>query len=327
MICNPRKSAFTGLLAVMLMAASPAAAIEKVGITSFQFLKVMTDARSTAMGEAYSAVVRSSLAMFWNPAALTRVSRFDLAFSHADWFLDARHFSFVAAYTIPGIGTFGFQGLSVDYGEIEETRVDHLGFIGDKYNPGLTGTILNPGANAFGLSFARGLTDKFAFGITMKYASEDFVVRSTSTFMFDTGITYRTGYRSLQLAAVVRHFGPEVKYIDESFPLPQTFNLGISGYLIAPQDNFLFSTTHHSLLFAFDMVQPRDYDQQYNVGLEYGLREMLFLRGGYKINYDTAGLCLGAGLKYRNIRIDYSFNDHGQYLGAVHRFTLGASID
>ncbi|UCH62520.1 MAG: PorV/PorQ family protein [Fidelibacterota bacterium] len=327
MIRNPGKLAFPWLFAVLLATGSPLLALEKVGITSFQFLKVMTDARSTAMGEAYSSVVKSSLAMFWNPAALTRISRFDLAFSHADWFLDARHFSFVAAYSVLGIGTFGFQGLLVDYGEIEETRVDHLGFIGDTYNPGLTGNKLYPGANAFGISFARDLTDKFAFGVTMKYAGEDLVVKSTSSVMFDAGITYRTGYRTLQLAAVVRHFGPEVKYIDESFPLPQTFNLGISGYLVAPQDNFLFSTTHHTLLLAFDMVQPRDYDQQYNIGLEYGLYDLIFLRSGYKINYDAEGLCLGAGLKYGNIRADYSFNDNGRYLGLVHRFTLGVSID
>ncbi|UCD38704.1 MAG: hypothetical protein JSW54_04285, partial [Fidelibacterota bacterium] len=118
-----------------------------------------------------------------------------------------------------------------------------------------------------------------------------------------------------------------VTYIDENFPLPQTFNLGIAAYLIAPQNSMFIYSNAQSLLFAFDMVQPRDYDQQYNVGLEYGLYNLLFLRGGYKINYDTAGLCLGAGLKYRNIRVDYSFNDHGSYLGTVHRFTFGASID
>ncbi|MFC1619542.1 PorV/PorQ family protein [Candidatus Neomarinimicrobiota bacterium] len=322
-----RNAVLKGLLGVMLLTLSPLLAIEKVGITSFQFLKVMTDARSTGMGEAYSAVASSSAAVFWNPAALTRIKRADLAFSHANWFLDTQHFSFAAAYELPGRGTVGFQALTVDYGSIEETRVDHLMFIDNVYNPGLTGRTLQPGANVFGLSFARRLTDRFAFGLTMKYASEDLVLESASSMMFDLGILYRTGYRSLQLAATIRHFGPEIKYIDESFPLPQTFNIGISANLISPQDNFLLSSEDHSLLFAFDLIQPRDYDQQYNMGFEYAWTSLIFLRSGYKINYDTAGLSLGAGVKVRNIRIDYSFNDHGQYLGTVHRFTLGASID
>lgn len=312
---------------VLLCGAAPLVGLEKVGTTSYQFLKVMTDARSTAMGEAYSAVARSSLAGFWNPAALTRVSRFDLAFSHTDWFLDATHYSFVAAYNLPRIGTFGLQGLSVDYGEIEETRVEDLGYRGDSYHPGLTGRILEPGANVIGLSFARGLTDKFSFGLTMKYASEDLVAKSTSTLMFDAGILYWTGYRSLRIAAAVRHFGPEVEYIDENFPLPQTFNLGIAGYLIAPQNSLLMASQSQSLLVAFDLVHPRDFDQQYNMGLEYSFGELIFIRGGYKLNYDTAGLCLGAGLRLRGISVDYSFNDYGKYLDAVHRFTIGASLD
>ncbi|MFC1483424.1 PorV/PorQ family protein [Candidatus Neomarinimicrobiota bacterium] len=322
-----RRSAAAWLLAGMLWSPVSSLAIEKVGTTSYQFLKVMTDARSTAMGEAFSAVASSSMAVFWNPAALTRVPRLDLAFSHADWFLDAGHFSFVAAYMFPGVGTFGFQGLTIDYGDIEETRVDQLGFRGDTYHPGLTGRVLKPGANAFGISFARSLTDKFSFGLTMKYVTEDLEIKATSTVMFDAGITYNTGYRSLVLGAAIRHFGPEVTYVDEGFPLPQTLNLGIAAYLIAPQNSLFRISEHQSLLVALDMVQPRDYDQQYNAGLEYGLYDLLFLRGGYKINYDTAGLCLGAGVKVRNIRIDYSYNDHGQYLGSVHRFTIGAKID
>jgi hypothetical protein len=232
-----RSSAAVWLLAGILWLPVPSHAIEKVGTTSYQFLKVMTDARSTAMGEAFSAVASSSMAVFWNPAALTRVPRLDLAFSNADWFLDAGHFSFVAAYAMPGIGTFGFQGLTVDYGEIEETTVDQLGYRGTTYHPGLTGRVLKPGANAFGVSFARGLTDKFSFGLTMKYVSEDLEIKATSAVMFDAGITYNTGYRSLQLAASLRHFGPEVTYIDEGFPLPQILNLGIAAYIIAPQNS------------------------------------------------------------------------------------------
>ena len=298
-------------------------AFEKVGTTSFQFLKVMTDARSTGMGEAYSAVTNTSAAVFWNPAALAKVENMDMSVSYLDWLLDITHSSFSFAYTLLGVGTFGIQGLYTDVGEIEETRVSDLGFIGDTYNPGLTGRTFSPGSLVLGLSYARSLTDKFTFGLTAKFVQEDLYVKKVSTMMFDGGLTFQTGFRSLELAAVVRHFGQEIKYYDQGYPLPQTFTIGISGYLIAEENHFLLPSNHHSLLFAFDLSQPRDYDQQYHVGLEYSLRKFIFLRGGYKMNFDQEGPSAGFGLCTKGIRVDYSYCDFGEYFDAVHRFTIG----
>lgn len=301
-------------------------AFEKVGTTSFQFLKVMTDARSTGMGEAYTAAANSANAVFWNPAALTTVENLDVSLSHLDWLLDISHSSFAAAYTVFGLGTFGLQGLFTDVGDIEVTRVDALGFVGDTYNPGLTGETISPGALVLGLSFARELTDKLSFGITSKYVEEDLDVEKKSTVMFDAGLTYDTGFRSLQLGAAVRHFGQEIKYYEKSYPLPQTFTIGISGYLMSPENNFFMNSESHSLLITYDMSQPRDYDQQHHAGIEYSLKDFIFLRGGYKFNYDEEGATFGFGLRKAGLRIDYSYADFGQYFDAVHRFTIGFSV-
>ena len=119
--------------------------IDKVGTTSFQFLKVMPDARSTALGEAYTSVVNTSDAVFWNPAALTRVDNIDVASSYVDWLLDISHLSIAAAYSLDNVGTIGIQAVLTDIGEIEETRVDHL-FRNEEagtYNPGLTGNTVH----------------------------------------------------------------------------------------------------------------------------------------------------------------------------------------
>jgi len=74
---------------------------------------------------------------------------------------------------------------------------------------------------------------------------------------------------------------------------------------------------------AFDLLQPRDYDQQYDFGVEYGFNHLVFLRSGYRFNTDTAGLSFGAGLRVKGVQVDYSFNSHGDYLGEVHRFSIG----
>jgi hypothetical protein len=301
--------------------------IHKVGTTSFQFLKVMPDARSTAMGEAFTAVANNSEAVFWNPAALAKVTGFDVSLSYLDWLLDMKHQSFSLAYAVPGVGTVGFMGLMINIGDIQETRVDHL-YRDDAtgiFNPGLTGRTISPGAIVFGIAFARNLTDKFAFGATAKYAREDLVAHAASAMIFDGGFTYRTGFRSLELASSIRHFGPEIKFLEdgESYPLPQTLTIGVSAYLVSPENSFLLSADDHKLLLAYDMVEARDYGQQYHMGAEYALRDMLFLRCGYKMNYDEEGLALGFGFNVFNTRIDYSYCDFGESLDAVHRFSIG----
>ncbi len=302
--------------------------IDKVGTTSFQFLKVMNDARSTGMGEAFVSVANTSNAVFWNPAAITNVENFDLSSSFVKWFFDVSHYSLAVAYNLEGFGRIGLQAIMNDLGTIEVTRVDHL--VKDEsgsYNPGLTGETISPGFKVFGLTYAKQLTDKFSFGITAKYVVEDLVAKKAAALVFDGGILYNTGYRSIKVAAALRHFGPEIIYFDRSYPLPQTFTIGISAELFSPSDPLISQLQDQTLLFSYNLSQPRDYSQQHHVGFEYSYLNMFFLRAGYKINFDEEGITFGAGVKYKNYRIDYSFNDYGQFLGNVHRFSVGLEID
>lgn len=299
----------------------------KVGTTSFQFLKVFPGARANALAGAFTTLADNSEAMFWNPAGLARVSGFDASAGYVGWFMDVRHYSFSAAYNWGDIGVFGFQGIVADVGDIEVTTVDRLGFVNGVYNPGLTGEVIRPSSMVLGVSFARNLTDKFAFGITVKYVREDLVYEKANALVFDGGLTFNSGFKSIVIGASLRHFGQEVKFIDKSYPLPQTFNIGISSYLISPNDPLITSLDNQSLLFSYDMIQPRDYDQMHSVGLEYGYDNMLYLRGGYSFNNDQEKLSAGLGLKYEKYRIDYSFNDYGDYLKSVHRITVGFEIN
>jgi hypothetical protein len=307
----------------MLSCARELEGFEKVATTSFQFLKVMTDARSTSMGEAYCSVARGAESVFWNPAALARFGGTDLSISYVDWLLDTRQASIGFAHDLGNWGALGFQAIMVDIGEIEVTRVDALGFIGDTYNPGLTGETIHPSAFVLGGSYARALTDKFTFGLTAKVVHENLELESKTALAFDGGLTFDTGYRSLKLAAVIRHFGREIKYVDKSYPMPQTFTLGISGNLLSPSQFLLFPSEDHRLLLSYDLSHPRDYDQQHHLGAEYSFREVIFLRAGYKFNYDEEGLTLGFGLKAGRLRFDYSYAQFGEYFHSVHRFSIG----
>lgn len=314
------------LLIFLFAGWSSSLGFEKVGTTSFQFLKMLPGARAYGLAGSFSSVVNNSEAVFWNPGALTKVSYLDFSAGYLDWFMDAAHYSLSAAYTIEGIGTFGFQAVYSSVGQIEETRVDALGFIGDTYNPGLTGRTFSPSASVFGISFAKQLTDKFSFGITAKYAREDLIYAKAGELIFDGGLIFNTGFRSIQVSATLLNFGPEVKFIERSYPLPQTLNLGVSSYLIAPNEYLISDAKDHSLLIAYDMIQPRDYDQQHALGLEYGFNNIIYLRGGYKFNGDQEDYCFGIGINYQSYRLDYAYSSFGDYLDAVHRLTIGLEI-
>lgn len=324
-----KKRIFVGVLlfAGVMLLTMRAEAFEKVGTTSLQYLKVNTDARSTGMGDAYTAFADEVSGIMWNPAAIARISKVGVAASYVDYFIDTDISSFAVALSLGNFGNIGVHGIRANYGEMEVTSVDLLGYQGDTYVPGRTGEFINPGGTTFGLTYSRPLTNRFSFGLTAKYVSEDLIRADASAIAFDLGARFRTEFRSLVVALSVKNFGEEVKFLEESYPLPQTFNVGIAGYLIGTdQEGFLFNTSNMGLAFAVDLQHPRDYDQQMNFGLEYSLFNTLYGRVGYKFNYDAEGLAGGFGIRTLGFSADYSISDYGEFLDTVHRFSLGFSI-
>jgi hypothetical protein len=326
----------------------------KVGTTSFQFLKVNPGVRTTAMGLSTVSLSSKAEALFSTPAGMVNIENYDIQLYHTDWFLDTKIYSFAAGYNFNDyvIGVFGSY---FDYGSIEVTDVSRLSFNDDftEFNPGLTGKVLNPSSEYIGIAFAKSITDKFTFGVAAKYVREDLVAADASVFAVDAGLTYATGYKSIMIGGGIFNFGlSEVKFLEsrqyqeinpqydptaenpgdsittttitgESYPIPQTFAFGISAYLISPDESFLSHNDEFKLLFAYQLQHPRDYDMQHNLGLEFSWHDLIYLRGGYKVNYDEEGPTFGFGIQYAGINLGYSYDSFGDILDTVHRFSIG----
>ena len=332
--------ALAALVCAPLLSASPARA-QKVGTTSFQFLKVMPTARATAMGDAYVSLAQGSEALFWNPAGVASTTGHSVTATHIPYLVDTRVSSVGYSFSAGNFGQLGVQLQSVDYGDLVETRADRLGFDENgNYNPGLTGNTFSPTAFAVGVTYARSLTDRFSTGITAKYVREslyegDFagadgaLSTSAGAPLFDVGIQYETGFKSLDLAMSVQNFGPEVAFVDERFAAPLTFRLGVAGNLIGA-DGIVQQNATNRLTVAYDLLQPNDYDQQMQFGVEYAFADIVALRSGYKMNYDVEGFTFGAGLNAdmggAKLGVDYSYGGMGDFLDAVHRITIGATL-
>ena len=340
--CAPLRLAMAALVALPLSAlpAAPALA-QKVGTTSFQFLKVMPSARATGMGDAYGALADGAEALFWNPAGVAGTRGHAVTATYIPYLVDTQVTSVGYAVSMGNAGRVGVQLQSVDYGELAETRTDRLGFDPDgTYNPGLTGSTFSPTAFAVGVTYARNLTERFSTGITAKYVTESLYDgaytgaggtfdTSAGAALFDIGIQYETGFRSLDIAMAVQNFGPEVAFVEEAFSAPLTFRLGAAADLVGA-DGIVRQDPTNRLTVAYDLHQPNDYDQQMQLGLEYTFADLVSLRTGYKLNYDVEGLTFGAGvnadLRGAQLGVDYSYGGMGEYLDGVHRITVGATL-
>ncbi len=305
---------------------------QRIGQTGMKFLNVSLDAKAAALGDAMTAQELASVGMLYNPASMAYMqTTFDVSLGQTQWIADVNYNMFTAAYK-SSIGVFGVFGVMVNYGEILETiRADNeSGFLD-------MGTI-TPTANAFGLGYARALTDRFSVGANAKYVSQDFgesTIRldeggnpveeqfDLNTVAVDFGVLYQTGFESLNFAMNVRNFSRELTYSQESFELPLTFRIGLSMDMM---DIVPLNSEMHSLLLAVDTERPRDYYENLRVGLEYTLMNTFSLRAGYVTPHDTRGLNAGFGLQSNlggiGFHLDYSYSEYDTF-GNVNRLVVG----
>lgn len=319
---------------------------QKVGSTSMQFLKVMPSARATGLGEAYTVWATGAEAIFWNPAGLATLDNMELSSTYIDWLFDAQQGAISYAFSLGDLGALGLQLQYIDFGEFEETTNERP-FINNPDSPGLTGRSFKPFSFLIGVSYARHLTDKFSLGLSMKYARESLfdgqrvtamvrqgVFEQVATWadglLFDFGIRYNTGYRSVYIGSAVQNFGADVKYAQESNPVPLLFRFGIGADVLGANGLLSSGSRENRLSMAFDIFHPNDYGQQMHAGVEYEFAGAFALRGGYKFNYDFDGLTLGAGLKHAfegvRLAVDYSYGEMGTYLGHIQRISLGITL-
>lgn len=308
--------------------------VKKLGQATMKFLSVPVGARGAAMGDAFTAVSSGAEAMFWNPAGMAKINRWDISGGYNKWIAEISHQHVDFAYNVENIGVFGVNAIWVDYGTLYGTRrseVASKGYIN-------TGEF-SPIAYAAGLAYSRQVSHKFSFGVNLKYVrqnlgdayvgtgltTEEFETKKNEhgVFAFDFGILYYTGIKDLRLGVSAQHLSQEVKYVKDAYSLPFILKIGLAMDLLK-----VFGVENsQSLTLAIDASHPRDYVERVHFGLEYWLYDMFALRAGYRLNYDEDIFSFGIGLKEEitGLRIDYAYSPFGNF-DAVHRISIGHSL-
>ncbi|MBN1352143.1 PorV/PorQ family protein [candidate division KSB1 bacterium] len=334
------------LFFLLSMAASVLAekwTISKNGTAAMPFLKIGVGARAVAMGEAFAAVANDATALFWNPAGIAQIKRYQFHFSHNDWIADLKH-DYLAGSMPFGRGAIGIHLISLNTDLIEITTLEE---------PNGTGLYYDFSDVSLGATYSLYIIDRFAVGITGKYLREKNYNETASVFALDVGTLLHTGFHGLNIGMCFSNIGTDFRYQGtdlgvpysptlgaeegpsnalevearletKDFHLPTNFRVGFAVDLLGSTDAF-FATPYTRMTFLTDANYPNDGDQKINVGTEVALKEMVFLRGGYRFNYSHeiftvgGGLCLNAYMG--TLKVDYAYADFGD-LSEVHRFSI-----
>ena len=323
------------VLIIATLAGSVTAADAKVGSAGAQFLKIGVGSKYQGMAEASVAAANDVYAMYWNPAGLVDVENWAVGFTNVNWVLDINLNYAAIAHRFEDVGVFG---ASVTVLSTDEQMVTTV------YNQDGDGTTYDASSYAIGLTFARQLTNYFAFGASAKFLGEKIGNVDSKGFAMDFGTLLWTGFESLRIGMSISNMGPdmtfsgnalEVGYDPEEgtgsndpikaelstnpYNLPLTFRVGVAYDVeVGPKSIMTFTS---------EFKHPNDNVQRGSLGAQYAWDEKFFLRGGYKFNYDEETFALGGGLQTAvsgdtHLYIDYAWQDFGR-LESTQRFSVG----
>jgi len=313
--------------------------VSKSGTTAAKFLSIGVGPRANAMGGAFAAVANDASAMYWNPSGIAFAENFEGIFTYTEMFADINLNYFGIVIPTGESGNIGINVTALNIGEMDVTTEEL---------PEGTGETFTAGSYAFGITYARFITDKFVVGATIKYIRENIYNSSAEGLAIDIGTIFTTPFYGIKFASSITNFGTKMnitgddllvrydqdettrgnnetvdaKLSTDNFELPLRLQIGISKEL-------LFADGQRFTL-AVDANYPNDNNQWVNVGGELALfNNLFFLRGGYKslfLDDSQEGLTFGVGLKYDQsnvlgIEIDYAYQQL-EYLDNTHSFGL-----
>jgi len=299
---------------------------QRAGISTAQFLKIGVGGRATAMADAFIAVANDATSLYWNPAGLVNTTRDEVVFSHNEWVADIKHEFVGVTYRLSSNDVIGLSFTSLHMDDMKVTT---------EVLPFGNGQYFSFGDVAFAVTYSRKMTEQFSFGASLKYIDETLDKLKMRGMMIDLGTLYWTGLGSTRFAVAITNFGNELapdgkivlfgkreKSSWQSFSPPTMFRI---GFAFEP-----FQNEEHRITSSIQLNHPNDNSENVSLGAEYSWHELLFLRGGYKINVDEQDFTFGAGLKINagiaDLNFDYGYSKF-ERLGSAHRLSLQIGIN
>ena len=309
--------------AALFAAAAPARAgfgETDVGTSGAQFLQLGGGARAEGMAQAYTALPTEADAIYWNPAALSRVQNHSVTLMNS--ILPAG-----INYNFLGYGqklndSYAAGG-SIQY--LSQPPIDQTDSSGFS-----TGSTFRPSdfAGALGGAYTfhnenYGIFDGSSLGATAKYVSST-ITKTAYTFGFDLGFLsapFDVLGHEMRLAYVAQNIGGSLKFQQLSDELPTNLRFGTSAALTK------------GWLLDLDLDEPLNNAPYVALGTEY---RIAYNEATYAARFgmstralgdagNFSGLTLGLGARFSRLGFDYAFAPLGA-LGMTNTFSVNFSF-
>ncbi len=298
----------------------------RAGTSAAPELRIPIGARYLAMGGSPIASVTGLEAIYWNPAGV------DLSPDDANAFISYRKYiadmsmNFVAVSgRLGGLGSFGLSFRSLNIGTINVTTMEQ---------PDGNGQVINPSYFILGFTYSKQLSDRVSIGANLNLINESFADVGATGFSIDAGVQYNDLFNvpGFAVGVAVKNLGASMKYggnglfvqandqsslrgpswyqVDASTAeLPSEVNIGLS-YIksLDDQNKVTVAASFQNNNYTYD---------NYNIGLEYSYKDILYARGGYlytpQSSTETPNIfqnySVGVGFSLKKIsNIDLSFD-------------------
>ena len=281
------------------------------GTKGYQILKLPVSPELAGQANTGELLQSSPLNLLHHPAALDWQRGRSVAFAHTSWLVDTNMYN-IGWRNVLFNQSFGLGLTYFDYGKLDK-RTENGTLIGE-YNP----MDMRAAAN-----YVRQISPSIYAGANLNFIYQKIDTSSSAAISTDLGLVYHTPLRfSTDLA--LKNIGTSSKLDQEKTEMPFVMEFGLSDIDLI---RFTFSSndkrTEFSIPLNFKLVYMDDHDHLLPaLGTEIPLYNTLFIRAGYKFNYNDENLSSGLGIHYKTMKIDYAFLNN-KNLDDVHIIGIG----
>ncbi len=290
------------------------------GTSGAAFLELGVGSRALGMGEAFTAETNDLSTIYYNPAGLGSMQYPMISVMHSELALDSRFEN--ASFCLPV--KEGYLGISNSFFWVPPfEKIDENG------NSAGDVTFMN---GAFTAAYGYDLEFMY-IGASAKYIYQKIDTLFLSSGAIDVGLL-KGMYMYSPFDAPIRNFHVGMSLLNlgskaKDNPLPRLLRLGLS-YRLTHWFTFNTDVTENFISPSdlYDFTYGFDESFRINLGAELTYLDILFLRGGWRLN-DGGTYSLGVGFNYaiKNVamKLDTSYSDNGIF-GPDYSFTLSFKL-
>ncbi len=265
--------------------------------SGLRFMAIEPGARPVGMGGAFTSITADPYSAAYNPAAVYGVDRLAGSLGTNTYWVNTNVHSGYLIFKKRGLAF----NVGIRYGEVSDIQARPDDPVEDPLYTFAEHEV----------SFKAGLAVKPASMVALGF-SAGWMIQKLDTYRghavnYDLGILV-TPLTGLNIGASILNMGQQMKINTAEYDLPTFYRFGVSY-------------AWGKFLPALDIVS-NDAQGHIHLGGEYQVADILFLRGGYRTNYDTNDFSLGVGFSKRNFRVDYAFMPYSSGHDDAHIFNL-----